>query len=208
MGSLLAVISKAKRRRYPMAFQSRGGKDRQDSDRRDFLKVSAAGISSLFLLDRFPVCVPAAEKQKEPLVDQVRDAIKRGVQYLRDRERSNGECQCWTYDKKNSRIPDNSNTQYALLGLHAGQLAGAKIDKQVWKDIRDFYEHTQRADGGWPYNPTSSLETTLTMTTAGLCGLLIAGMETKEGREKIAADGTVTNCGQYDEARAVHRALQ
>ena len=73
-----------------MAFQSRGGKDRQDSDRRDFLKVSAAGISSLFLLDRFPVCVPAAEKQKEPLVDQVRDAIKRGVQYLRDRERGNG----------------------------------------------------------------------------------------------------------------------
>ena len=281
-----------------MAFRSRRGKDRQDSDRRDFLKVSAAGISSLFLLDRFPVCVPAAEKQKEPLVDQVRDAIKRGVQYLRDRERgngnweaadqnamipvrggwtslallallnagvkaddqiidrglrflrqveptqtyvvalqtmvfaeagrnedreriqrnvdwlieamikSNGECQGWTYYKKNSRIPDNSNTQYALLGLHAGQLAGAKIDKQVWKDIRDFYEHTQRADGGWPYNPTSSLETTLTMTTAGLCGLLIAGMETKEGREKIAADGTVTNCGQYDEARAVHRALQ
>src|SRR5262249_53726753 len=61
-----------------------------DANRRDFLKLGATGLSSLFLLDQLHVCVPAAEKQKELLVDQVRDATKRGVQYLRDREHGAG----------------------------------------------------------------------------------------------------------------------
>ena len=51
---------------------------------------------------------------------------------------------------------DNSNTQYALLGLHAGHQAGAKIDRDVWESIRDFYIRTQQADGGWVYDPASA----------------------------------------------------
>ena len=37
------------------------------------------------------------------------------------------------------------------------------------------------------------------MTTAGLCGLLIAGMELNVRREMLNLDGTATNCGEYDE---------
>jgi hypothetical protein len=50
-------------------------------------------------------------------------------------------------------------------------------------------------------------ETTLTMTTAGLCGLLISGMELNAGREVLHADGTATNCGVYADNKPATDAL-
>src|SRR5207302_5259044 len=55
-----------------------------------------------------------------------------------------------------------------------------------------------------PFNRGSSL----TMTTAGLCGLLISGMELNPGREKFdPVAGKAANCGAYDENQPVARAL-
>src|SRR5260370_22653290 len=88
----------------------------------------------------------------------------------------NGRCTGWTYNKSNSQISDNSNTQYAVMALHAACLAGAKIpdEQHVWREIKDYYLRTQQADGGWIYHaallPGNS---TLTMTSAGICGLAI-----------------------------------
>jgi Domain of unknown function (DUF4159) len=238
--------------------------------------------------------------KKDQLVDQVRDAISRGVQYLRDQERGKGDWELdtvttnfpggesslallallnsgvdpedpiidrglqylrtvelqhtyvvglqtmvfalagrpqdqlriqqnvnwllknrvfrdkrfigWSYGKgRNFGGSDNSNTQYALLGLHEARLAGATIDKEVWESIRDFYLGSQHLDGrgygGWGYADQEANGPTLTMTTAGLCGLLIAGMELNEGRETLLPDGTATNCGNYAENRPVIAAL-
>src|SRR5207302_7239139 len=106
-----------------------------------------------------------------------RERIQRNVDWLiRAMVREGGKCKGWTYLQANSRITDNSNTQYALLGLHAGRLAGAKIDREVWQAIQEYYVTTQKPDHGWIYNPALDSPTTLTMTTAGLCGLLISGM--------------------------------
>jgi hypothetical protein len=106
----------------------------------------------------------------------------------------------WTYEK--IRAPpgqfggaDNSNTQYALLGLHDGHQAGAHVDQRVWKEIRSYYERNQAHDGGWYYR--QQISERLTMTTAGLCGLLISGRELNGNREKILPDGTAENCGYY-----------
>jgi hypothetical protein len=241
--------------------------------------------------------VQAAPKE-EPLVNKVRDAIDRGVQYLRDVERGNGHWEVdgvqsqgrkggwsclamlallnagvkpddpiierglkflrdvkpehtyvvglqtmvfaaagrpedreriqrnadwlieaafdkrggfagWSYGNKRGfgGNGDNSNTQYALLGLHEAHLAGAKIDRKYWKAIRDYYVQTQRPDGGWGYAPHFNNGATLTMTTAGLCGLLIAGMELNDRREVIQANGTALHCGQYAENKPVMAAL-
>ena len=241
------------------------------------------------------VALPAADKPKEPLVEQVRKAIEGGVRYLRDQERGNGnweavdkasvgmpggwtslamlallnagvkpedpvierglkslrqvepqftyvvslqtmvfaetgrsedreriqrnvdwliramvreggKCKGWTY-RQEPRLTDNSNTQYALLGLHAGRLAGAKIDREVWQSIQDYYVATQQPDHGWNYSP-SMPQTSLTMTTAGLCGLLISGMELNAGREVLRPDGTATNCGVYAENKPATDALR
>ncbi len=111
----------------------------------------------------------------------------------------------WGYGNRGSHQVDNSNSQYALLGLHAGKTAGAKIERAVWQAIQDFYLRTQQGDHGWIYSPGRS--TTLTMTTAGLCGLLIAGMELNTGRETLQVDGTATSCGVYVENRPVANAL-
>ena len=238
--------------------------------------------------------------KKERLVDQVRDAISRGVQFLRDQERGKGDWEIdtvsaawpggetslallallncgvdpqdpiidrglqylrtvepqhtyvvglqtmvfavagraedkeriqrnadwlvknrvfrekrfvgWSYGKgRNYGGSDNSNTQYALLGLHEAHLAGATIDKEVWESIRGFYLRSQHVDvrgyGGWGYADQEANGPTLTMTTAGLCGLLIAGMELNEGRETLLPNGTATNCGDYAENQPVAAAL-
>jgi hypothetical protein len=116
----------------------------------------------------------------------------------------------WSYgtDRGIAASSDNSNTQYALLGLHEGHLAGAKIDKKVWKEIQEFYASSQRQDGGWGYAFFENNGSTLTMSTAGLCGLLIAGMELNAGREIIGPDGSARNCGSYVDNPFVTKALR
>ena len=46
--------------------------------------------------------------------------------------------------KEGPESGDNSNTQYALLGLYAAKQAGAKIDDAVWKEIQAFYNRVRR----------------------------------------------------------------
>jgi hypothetical protein len=144
-----------------------------------------------------------------------RGRIQQSVDHLiKTRVVRDGRLEGWSYDyagNRNARA-DNSNTQYALLGLHMGRIGGAKIDATIWTEIRDFYKRTQNEDGGWDYVPNDrgpfrKEGSTLTMTTAGLCGLLIAGMELNPGREEMRPDGTAANCGVYDENNEVRRAL-
>lgn len=134
-----------------------------------------------------------------------RERIKRNVDWLVQARVMNGkELRGWTYTAGGGD-PDNSNTQYALLGLHEAQVAGFTIDPEVWQSIRDFYKNTQQA-GGWGYK--RHMAPTMTMTTAGLCGLVIAGMDLNQGREVPGADGRWQNCGDYEENRAVAMALE
>jgi hypothetical protein len=60
------------------------------------------------------------------------------------------------------------------MALDAAAGAGVKIDKAVWEEIRAHYLGSQRADGGWCYTPAMSAGTTLSMTSAGVCGLFLA----------------------------------
>jgi hypothetical protein len=108
--------------------------------------------------------------------------------------------QGWGY-KADSPTADNSNTQYALLGLHEGHLAGAKIPQEVWESILQFYTETQHKDGGWGYK--TGMPATPTMTTAGLCGILIASNDIRSNRKECP----LKSCGVYDEDRNITIAL-
>jgi hypothetical protein len=136
-----------------------------------------------------------------------RERIQRNADWLlANRIVDDGKLRGWAYPRGASA--DNSNTQYALLGLHAAKAAGVKIDRQVWESIRAFYMETQHAKGGWQYRVRNVNENaSLTMTSAGFCGLLIAGMELNEGREKLLANGRAENCGVYKENEALGKAL-
>jgi hypothetical protein len=134
------------------------------------------------------------------------DRIQRNVDWLLKAmiRRGNG-IGGWSYFAE-GRTGDNSNTQYALLGLHAGHLAGAKIDRTVWEAIRQYYLDEQH-EGGWVYSSQHGGQPILTMTTAGVCGLLISGLELNQGREEIDAKGVVTGCGVYTEDRKLAQGL-
>ncbi len=130
----------------------------------------------------------------------------------------------WTYKRNTPGKSDNSNSQFAMLGLWAGRtylselthekLKG-RLGDDVWKQIRDFYLRTQLKEGAdkgsWNYSPHLSpygFGGSITMTPAGICGLLISGMELNAGRETLRPDGTAINCGVYNDTNAIQDALQ
>jgi hypothetical protein len=101
---------------------------------------------------------------------------------------------------------DASNTQYALLALHEAVRSGAKVDRGTMEDVQKFYLDNQNPDGGWSYKP--GIKSSMTMTTAGVCGLLITGMDAEAGRQKPRADGSAENCGVYDDNKPVAKGLK
>src|SRR4051794_36915906 len=76
-----------------------------------------------------------------------RGRIARNVRWLLDNRRPDG----WSYgnagEGRINLAGDNSNTQYALLGLHAGLESGVKIDEETLQAIRQFYIDRQKRIG-------------------------------------------------------------
>jgi hypothetical protein len=121
-----------------------------------------------------------------------------------------GQLDGWSYPQ--NAAGDNSNTQYALLGLYAAKQAGAKIDDSVWAAIQEYYTRTQtvrnQTSGSWAYHNAAigDRAASFTMTVAGVCGLYIAGMgREKSPQELDEATGVARKCGVYDENGAIAR---
>lgn len=95
--------------------------------------------------------------------------------------RKGGKLQGWSYPANN--IADNSNTHFAVMGLHAAAQAGAKVDEKVWRELHDYFAATQQKDGGWTYhNGGTDRLTTRSMTTAALLGLTVAAKYDKQAK--------------------------
>ncbi len=114
----------------------------------------------------------------------------------------------WDYSNSSIQRADGSNTQYAVLGLWAAKQAGAEVKKEVWEAIRKHYlDEQDKKTGGWIYAPgglSPSTNPTITMTTAGISGLLVAGMELNAGREEFDnTGGPASNCGKYPDSEAI-----
>jgi hypothetical protein len=178
--------------------------------------VVSRGLKYLRTLDQSTTYVRALQTMVfvEAGFNEDRERVQKNVDWLiSTRLPPDGKTlEGWSYGRRDANgKPDNSNTQYAVLGLHYGKLGGAVIPREVWEAIRDFYTRTQTDEGGWLYSPGGgpfARGATLTMTTAGLCGLLIAGSELNEGREKYdVATGTASDCGVYEENKHVAKAL-
>ena len=141
----------------------------------------------------------AADPRDKPLLQRNADWL------VRAKTGARGAMVGWGYTNEPG-MPDNSNTQYALLGLHEALLAGAKVDQNALADVREFFLKSQLPDGGWAYRGGGF--TTMTMTTAGLCNLLICGMDLNTGRAKLLPDGSANNCGIYDENIPLKKAVE
>jgi len=109
----------------------------------------------------------------------------------------------WTYtDSKRGGHCDNSNTQYALLGLHAASEAGVPVKPEVWTLSRAYWARFQRNDGSWAYTPDVPASSA-SMTCAGIASLIITGQRRFQDQEFLQGDA-IQNCGKG----AVNRSLQ
>ncbi len=102
----------------------------------------------------------------------------------------------WSYPANN--VADNSNTHFAVMGLHAAAQAGAKVDAEIWQKLRDYFADTQQKDGGWVYHNAGDGQTTRSMTTAGLLALAVATKYDKKtkGPDPAFEKGLATLLGE------------
>ncbi len=68
---------------------------------------------------------------------------------------------------------DNSNTQYALLGLRACEDAGFKIPYDTWRKALHAWVSTQHPDGGWNYAAKNKEGSYPSMTEGGIGSVVI-----------------------------------
>jgi len=131
-----------------------------------------------------------------------------------------GKLSGWSYSAGSGNRADNSNTQYALLGLWAGRQAGATMDKAAWESIHEFYKSSQcdskpnprgQDIAGWNYTNGSKAANspTLTMTAAGVSGLLIAALEVNDNKQGLNEQtGIAAKCGIYPDDDAIAKGMR
>ncbi len=131
----------------------------------------------------------------EPVRDRAR--ILANVEFLERGQIKLGERTPWP-GSWNYHIPgrggDNSNTQYALLGLNAAREAGVTVRPEVWLLSRTYFEVYQNRDGGWGYTP-SVKQSTGSMTCAGVSSLILSGARRYESLEHLQGEG-IRDCGK------------
>jgi len=107
----------------------------------------------------------------------------------------NGWPGTWSYSEFKTKPGDNSNTQYALLGLNAASEVGVPVRPEVWALSRRYWENSQHNDGSWGYTPDTKAMPTASMTCAGVSGLIITGLKRFQGQEFLNGD-KIVNCGK------------
>jgi hypothetical protein len=95
---------------------------------------------------------------------------------------------------KRGKNGDNSNTSFALLGLHAASEVGVPVEPEVWALARAYWERWQKHDGSWAYTPDTPASTA-SMTCAGVSSLIISGLRRYQGQEFLEGDA-IKNCGR------------
>ncbi len=108
---------------------------------------------------------------------RLRDCVTWLVEAQTHVNRGGYESGDWDYAKPPANGMDNSNTQFAVLGLRAAQNAGVPTPPAVWLRSLNHWMGDQNKDGSWPYkrdknNPNPG--GTRSMTAAGLYCSLVA----------------------------------
>jgi hypothetical protein len=131
------------------------------------------------------------------LVDPVRyrERIRYSFRFLARAQTASG---AWSYTDSGGRT-DNSNTQFAVLGLAAAERSGVldnHADRVLYERARThallYWKGEQRADGGWSYRSKKG-ESYLSMTSAGIASLHLLG-ERMERPTRTCGTYTYDSC--------------
>ena len=130
--------------------------------------------------------------------------LRAAAKFLISSQKPNG---MWTYTKGPGSGGDNSNTQFALLGLHEAHQGGAPVPGRVWKQSRDHFINTQNPDGGWGYRGRGG-KSYGSMTAAGLASLYICGQRLMVSIRGIFKNGAYPGCGRYRRNRVLGKGIE
>jgi len=97
----------------------------------------------------------------------------------------------WGYNGQNPAYYDNSNSQFAILGLAAAERCGITIPAAVKARALKHWKQNQGEDGSWDYNGRSKMGR-LSMSLAGLSSMFLLGEQLEKPQE---------TCGKYEYSR-------
>ncbi len=123
--------------------------------------------------------------------------IQKAANWLSEAQNKAG---AWTYGRahRNQRWYDNSNTQYAVLGLFAAEAAGARVHRRVWEKVQKHFTNSMTDDGGWGYSGRGRQRATHSMTCAGVGSLYMAGVQLLR---------PTAHCGKYEQDSRIQLGL-
>ncbi|MDR1268373.1 MAG: DUF4159 domain-containing protein, partial [Planctomycetaceae bacterium] len=103
----------------------------------------------------------------------------------------------WQYNS-GFRHYSTFETYYVGLALYEAEQNGITVPRDVWEQIRRFWERTQNSDGSWGYRPLSqgSGDAHSCTTNAGIISLILATGIHDSGRFRV--EGDQIRCGQWD----------
>ena len=116
----------------------------------------------------------------------------------------------WGYsraDRNGESSVDNSNAQFALLGLYEAQRAipNLEITEQTWRLAQQHWIRSQRPDGSWDYDGRQSTVSG-SMTCAGIASLIITSGQLSQGDARVDGDAILC-CGQNETEDGIERGL-
>jgi hypothetical protein len=128
----------------------------------------------------------AARELPKPVSGDPRAALPKEIQSLIARMERQGPAAAGQLEALIGSGGDNSNTQFALLGLWAARRHGIPVERALTRAAARFRE-SQQADGGWGYMPSlrgmpGYGAPTPSMTCAGLLGLAFGHGSAREAR--------------------------
>ncbi|HEX4072695.1 MAG TPA: hypothetical protein VHX68_16050, partial [Planctomycetaceae bacterium] len=104
----------------------------------------------------------------------------------KDQIRRGSQAGMWNYGARDKAgAGDNSNTQFALCGLHAAALAGIPVKRETWERSCDHFVEFQNNDGGWGYrngNPSTGSMTCGAIASLALCDQMLAASRPPDGQ--------------------------
>jgi hypothetical protein len=172
-----------------------------------YLRTLPPKMTYVTSLQTMVLCL--AEPQKDLLL------IQRNAKRLEETQIKEGLRRgSWAYPGLAVGGGDNSNSQFALLGLYEAEWVGVKVQDMTWQMALDYWKSAQNAsDGSFGYlKLQNGLEEagTGSMTCAGISSLVIASGRLAAGDAED--DGHRTQCcGNHmidDSAERIERALR
>ncbi len=127
------------------------------------------------------------------------------TKWLSEAQNTNG---MWTYTMTKGNVGDNSNTQFALLGLHEAHESKIPVSGRVWLRSRDHFRRTQNSDGGWGYYGRKDQPSYGSMTAAGVASLFICSQQLMVGGNKQFINGVYPDCGKYLQDKSISKGVE